>query len=74
MYGKDRLGYDRFGQFMSGHVTMEYSLPKNFGSENFWDPIKNLGPKVFGLGMILESTFFGPKFSCLLISWHQNLA
>ena len=38
MYGKDRLGYDRFGQFMSGHVTMEYSLPKNFGSENFWDP------------------------------------
>ena len=38
MYGKDRLGYDRFGQFMSGHDRTEYSLPKNFGSENFWDP------------------------------------
>ena len=23
---------------MSGHVRMEYSLPKSFGSEHFWDP------------------------------------
>ena len=38
MYGKDRLGLDRSGQFMSGHVRIEYSLPKVIGSENFWDP------------------------------------
>ena len=28
MYGKNRFGLDRSDQFMSGHVRMQYSLPK----------------------------------------------
>ena len=49
------LGQDRSGQFMSGHVRTEYSLPKSFGSEHFWDP------KYFG----------SPKNSLIQNFWTQ---
>ena len=64
------MGSDSSGQFMSGHIRMDYSLPKIFGSEFC---IQNIF-KLFGLRVILESTFSGPNFFCLLIAWHQNLA
>ena len=61
---------------MSGwNILYQKNLDLKFlGSKILLVNKKFFDPKFFGLGMILESTFFGPKFSCLLISWHQNLA
>ena len=71
-YGKGRLGSDSSGQFMSGHIRMDYSLPKIFGSEfciqNIFGEQNSLRPKIvwtqsyFGIN-IFWTQFFLSSYS-----------
>ena len=60
---------------ISGWIILyQKFLDLNFASKIFLVNKIVFDPKLFGLRVILESTFSGPIFFCLLIPWHQNLA